>query len=217
MSFTVLALVLAAAFAHAGWNLVAKGPRRRRVRVAVRGRRQRCSTCRCSPSRYHRPGSARAGRRSRSWPAAAALHAVYFVAAAARLRDRRPVGRLSAGARHRPAAVDDRGDRFLGERPSALGARGRRVIARAVFSLAGRRPDGRVAPGTVFARRSPARRSRPTRCGTSTRSARSACRRSPTTGAPIGQHPPSRPWPCAIARLRARGHLAERRARRRRC
>ena len=108
-----LALVLVAAFAHAGWNaLVQAGAGRRGVRLDADD----------SSARLHDPGRARPAsgsttRRRVSLGDRADGHRErrrrtrLLRAPAARLRDRRPLARLPAGAWHRADLRDRRRDR----------------------------------------------------------------------------------------------------------
>ena len=123
------------------------GGRRCRVRVAVRRRRDAAVPAGARRRAHRRPGSARVdGDRVHGGQRCAARPVLR--PAAARVRDRRPVGRLPAGPRHRAAALGDGGDRLPRRAPQRGGARGRRadrrggVLAHGPWADEPRRRDG---------------------------------------------------------------------------
>jgi drug/metabolite transporter (DMT)-like permease len=150
MSVTVLALVIAAAFAHAGWNLVAKpGRRRSRIRLAVRRRRNAALPARARRRADRRPGPL-------GWTAIAfmgvsgALHALYFVLlqrayATGDLSVVYPLARGTGPLLSTTAAIV-----IFAERPSLVALAGAALIVAAVFSLMGR-GSTTLGAGTVFA------------------------------------------------------------------
>ena len=138
MSVGVLALVLAAAFAHAGWNFLAKGAEGGAAFVWL---------CAALGTLLWAPALAVAlatGSGELGWTAiglmagSGALHALYFTLlqrgyAAGDLSLVYPLARGTGPLLSGAAAIA-----FLGERPSALALAGALIIVGAVFSLAGR-------------------------------------------------------------------------------
>jgi drug/metabolite transporter (DMT)-like permease len=138
MSLAVLSLVLAAAFAHAGWNFLAKGAEGGAAFVWV---------CATAGTLVYLPVVAivLASTSGQFRPAALALmagsgmlHAGYFVLlqrgyAAGDLSLVYPLARGTGPLLSGAAAI-----LFLGERPSALALAGSVIIVGAVFSLVGR-------------------------------------------------------------------------------
>jgi drug/metabolite transporter (DMT)-like permease len=134
----VLALVLAAAFAHAGWNFLAKG---------ARGGAGFVWLCAALGTLVWIPALVIAlatGRGDLGWIAvglmagSGLLHALYFTLlqrgyAAGDLSLVYPLARGTGPLLSGAAAIV-----FLGERPSALALAGALIIVGAVFSLAGR-------------------------------------------------------------------------------
>src|SRR3954453_18109005 len=138
MSVGVLALVLAAAFAHAGWNFLAKG---------AEGGAQFVWLCAALGTLIWAPalaGALAVQPGELDWAAvglmagSGALHALYFVLLQRGYAEgdlslvyplARGTGPLLSGA----AAIA-----FLGERPSTLALTGSLIIVAAVFSLVGR-------------------------------------------------------------------------------
>ena len=199
MSVTVLALVVAAAFAHAGWNLVAK---------PAAGGAAFVWLCAVAGTLLYLPVlvvALIADPGPLGWTAIAfmavsgALHALYFVLlqrayATGDLSVVYPLARGTGPLLSATAAIV-----FLGERPSAVALAGAALIVAAVFSLMGRGPTS-LGAGRC-SRFSPAWRSPGTRSGTSAPSAPWPCRRSSTTGARTSPTPPSsRRWRFASAR-----------------
>src|SRR3954453_12649300 len=139
MSVGVLALVLAAAFAHAGWNFLAKG---------AEGGAQFVWLCAALGTLIWAPalaGALAVHPGGFDWAAvglmagSGALHALYFTLLQRGYAEgdlslvyplARGTGPLLSGA----AAIA-----LLGERPSALALAGGLIIVAAVFSLVGRR------------------------------------------------------------------------------
>ena len=150
MSLTVLALVLAAAFAHAGWNLVAK---------PAAGGAAFVWLCAVAGTLLYLPVlvvALIADPGPLGWTAIAfmavsgALHALYFVLlqrayATGDLSVVYPLARGTGPLLSATAAIV-----FLGERPSAVALAGAALIVAAVFSLMGRGPTS-LGAGTVFA------------------------------------------------------------------
>jgi drug/metabolite transporter (DMT)-like permease len=138
MSLAVLSLVLAAAFAHAGWNFLAKGAEGGAVFVWL---------CAIAGTLVYVPVLAIALATTSGqlgWEAfglmagSGMLHALYFVLlqrgyAAGDLSLVYPLARGTGPLLSGAAAIA-----FLGERPSALALTGALIIVGAVFSLVGR-------------------------------------------------------------------------------
>jgi len=138
MSLGVLSLVLAAAFAHAGWNFLAKGAEGGAAFVWL---------CAAIGTLLYVPVLALAlvaDPGELGWTAlglmagSGALHALYFVLlqrgyAAGDLSLVYPLARGTGPLLSGAAAI-----LFLGERPSALAVAGALIIVAAVFSLVGR-------------------------------------------------------------------------------
>jgi drug/metabolite transporter (DMT)-like permease len=154
MSLDVLALVLAAAFAHAGWNLLAK---------PAAGGAAFVWLCALAGTVLYLPVlvvALVADPGPLGWTAAGlmagsgALHALYFVLlqrgyATGDLSLVYPLARGTGPLLSATAAIV-----FLGERPSPLGIAGAALIVAAVFSLVGRSGAPESARGgqaTVFA------------------------------------------------------------------
>jgi drug/metabolite transporter (DMT)-like permease len=138
MSLDVLALVLAAAFAHAGWNFLAKGAGGGAMFVWLS---QLAATLIYLPVAAIALASTSGQLR---WAAlglmagSGVLHAVYFVLlqrgyAAGDLSLVYPLARGTGPLLSGAAAIA-----FLGERPSALALTGSLIIVAAVFALVGR-------------------------------------------------------------------------------
>jgi drug/metabolite transporter (DMT)-like permease len=137
MSLAVLALVLAAAFAHAGWNFLAKGAAGGAVFVWL---------CMVASTVLYLPALAIALASTSGqlrWEAlglmagSGVLHSAYFVLlqrgyATGDLSVVYPLARGTGPLLSGAAAIA-----FLGERPSALGLAGALIIVAAVFSLVG--------------------------------------------------------------------------------
>jgi drug/metabolite transporter (DMT)-like permease len=150
MSLTVLALVVAAAFAHAGWNLVAK---------PAAGGAAFVWLCAVAGTLLYLPVLVVALMTDPGplgWTAIAfmvvsgALHALYFVLlqrayATGDLSVVYPLARGTGPLLSATAAIV-----FLSERPSAVALAGAALIVAAVFSLMGRGPTS-LGAGTVFA------------------------------------------------------------------
>jgi drug/metabolite transporter (DMT)-like permease len=150
MSLTVLALVVAAAFAHAGWNLVAK---------PAAGGAAFVWLCAVAGTLLYLPVLVVALTTDPGplgWTAIAfmvvsgALHALYFVLlqrayATGDLSVVYPLARGTGPLLSATAAIV-----FLSERPSAVALAGAALIVAAVFSLMGRGPTS-LGAGTVFA------------------------------------------------------------------
>jgi drug/metabolite transporter (DMT)-like permease len=152
MSPDVLALVIAAAFAHAAWNFVAKGAEGGAAFVWL---------CAIAGTVLYVPVLAVAlatGPGALGWAAiglmagSGALHAVYFVLlqrgyAAGDLSMVYPLARGTGPLLSTVAAIA-----ILGERPGLLALAGAALIVLAVFSLVRRSgEDGSVGRGTVYA------------------------------------------------------------------
>jgi drug/metabolite transporter (DMT)-like permease len=149
MSVTVLALVAAAAFAHAGWNFVAK---------PAEGGAAFVWLCAVAGSLLYLPVlvvALVADPGPLGWTAIAlmagsgALHALYFVLlqrayATGDLSVVYPLARGTGPLLSAATAII-----VLGERPSAVALAGAALIVAAVFSLAGR--PASVGSGTLFA------------------------------------------------------------------
>jgi drug/metabolite transporter (DMT)-like permease len=154
MSLTVLALVIAAAVAHASWNLLAK---------PAAGGPAFVWLCAVAGTLLYLPAlvvALVADPGSLGWTAFAlmagsgALHAVYFILLqrAYSTGDLSVVYPLSRGTG--PLLSATAAIAFLGERPSLLALAGATVIVTAVFSLIRRSEDGgsaTVGRGTLFA------------------------------------------------------------------
>src|SRR3954471_695000 len=147
MSAVVLALVVAAAFSHAAWNLLAKGAEGGAAFVWL--------SCASGALLYipalllalDGPPDAEA---LALMAVSGALHAVYFVLlqrgyATGDLSLVYPLARGAGPLLSTTAAIA-----FLGERPTGLAVAGGAVIGAAVLSLAAR-PHGDAAEGAVFA------------------------------------------------------------------
>jgi drug/metabolite transporter (DMT)-like permease len=155
MSPSVLALVLAAALAHAGWNLAAK---------PAAGGAAFVWLCAVAGTLLYLPLAVivlAVDPGPLGWTAFAlmagsgALHALYFVLLqrAYRTGDLSAVYPLARGTG--PLLSTTAAIVFLGERPSPLALAGAAVVVAAVFSMIRRSPDRepsrRVGPGIVFA------------------------------------------------------------------
>ena len=153
MSLAVLTLVLAAAVAHAGWNLLAK---------PAAGGAAFVWLCAVAATLLYLPAlvlALAADRGALGWTALAlmggsgVLHALYFVGlqrayATGDLSVVYPLARGTGPLLSATAAIA-----FLGERPSAVALAGATLIVAAVFALIRRSEDGTAAvgQGTVFA------------------------------------------------------------------
>jgi drug/metabolite transporter (DMT)-like permease len=145
VSLGVLALVLAAAFAHAGWNLLAKGAQGGAAFVWLTT---------LGAAVFYAPtlleGIDLGPTALALMAGSGALHALYFVLlqrgyATGDLSLVYPLARGTGPLLSTAAAIA-----FLGERPSLLAVAGAAIIVAAVFSLAAR-PHGGATQATVFA------------------------------------------------------------------
>jgi drug/metabolite transporter (DMT)-like permease len=145
VSLGVLALVLAAAFAHAGWNLLAKGAQGGAAFVWLTT---------LGAAVFYAPtlleGIDLGPTALALMAGSGALHALYFVLlqrgyATGDLSLVYPLARGTGPLLATLAAIA-----FLGERPRALGRAGAAIIVGAVLSLA-RRPGRGARPAAVFA------------------------------------------------------------------